>query len=159
MSPNLRAEKYLKDMLKIIAIGKMKNKPLEELANEYRKRLSKYDKLEIAELKDASVEKEGEKILEGLKGAKGKIYAMAEEGKTMSSEEFSEMLEKDLMASGSSIFIIGGPYGLSKEVKEAAHCLFSLSKMTFTHEWARTILLEQLYRAKSISAGSGYHHK
>lgn len=146
-------------MLKIIAIGKMKNKPLEELANEYRKRLSKYDKLEIAELKDAGVEKEGEKILEVLKGAKGKIYAMAEEGKTMSSEEFSETLEKDLMASGSSIFIIGGPYGLSKEVKETAHCLFSLSKMTFTHEWARTILLEQLYRAKSISAGSGYHHK
>ena len=137
----------------------MKNKPLEELANEYRKRLSKYDKLEIAELKDAGVEKEGEKILEVLKGAKGKIYAMAEEGKTMSSEEFSETLEKDLMANGSSIFIIGGPYGLSKEVKEAAHCLFSLSKMTFTHEWARTILLEQLYRAKSISAGSGYHHK
>lgn len=155
----MRAEKYLKDMLKIIAIGKMKNKPLEELANEYRKRLSKYDKLEIAELKDAGVEKEGEKILEVLKGTKGKIYAMAEEGKTMSSEEFSETLEKDLMANGSSIFIIGGPYGLSKEVKESAHCLFSLSKMTFTHEWARTILLEQLYRAKSISAGSGYHHK
>lgn len=146
-------------MLKIIAVGKMKSKPLEELANEYRKRVSKYDKLEIVELKDMGVEKEGEKMLEILKGAKGKIYAMGEEGKTQTSEEFSEILEKDLMENGASIFIIGGPYGLSKKVKLTAHRIFSLSKMTFTHEWARAILLEQLYRAKSISAGSGYHHK
>ncbi len=146
-------------MLKIIAVGKMKNKPLEELANEYRKRISKYDKLDIVEIKDMGVEKEGEKILEILRSAKGKIYAMTEEGKHQTSEEFSQTLENDLMTNGTSIFIIGGPYGLSQEVKQAAHCIFSLSKMTFTHEWARTILLEQLYRAKSISAGSSYHHK
>ena len=137
----------------------MKNKALAELAQEYQKRLSKYDKLEIVEIKDSGAEREGEKILEILKGAKAKIYAMAEEGKLQSSEEFSKTLEEDLSKFGTSAFVIGGPYGLSKAVKERANALMSLSPMTFTHEWARAILLEQIYRAKSISAGSGYHHK
>ena len=146
-------------MIKIIAVGKMKNRQLAELAQEYQKRLSKYDKLEIAEIKDSDAACEGEKILEILSCAKGKIYAMAEEGKCQSSEAFSKALEEDLAKFGTSIFIIGGTYGLSQEVKERAQTLMSLSPMTFTHEWARAILLEQLYRAKSISAGSGYHHK
>lgn len=137
----------------------MKNKALAELAQEYQKRISKYDKIEIVEIKDSDQQREGEKILEIFKGAKAKIYAMAEEGKCQSSEEFSKTLEGDLAKFGTSIFVIGGPYGLAKEVKERANSLMSLSPMTFTHEWARAILLEQIYRAKSISAGSGYHHK
>ncbi|MBR4597604.1 MAG: 23S rRNA (pseudouridine(1915)-N(3))-methyltransferase RlmH [Opitutales bacterium] len=137
----------------------MKNKALAELAQEYQKRLSKYDKLEIVEIKDSDARREGEKILEILKGAKAKIYAMAEEGKCRSSEDFSKTLEEDLAKFGASVFIIGGPYGLSGEVKSRANELLSLSPMTFTHEWARAILLEQIYRAKSISACSGYHHK
>lgn len=145
-------------MLKLVVVGKMKNKNLAELSADYAKRISKYDKLEIVEIKDADVQKEGEKILEVVKNSKLKIYAMAEEGKTATSVNLSKMLESDLQNSSGSLFIIGGAYGLSAEVKKHAATLLSLSPMTFTHEWARTILLEQLYRAKSISAGSGYHH-
>ena len=67
------------------------------------------------------------------------------------------MLEADLM-NGSSAFVIGGPYGLSDRVKKRADKLISLSPMTFTHEFARAILIEQIYRAKTISANTGYHH-
>ena len=71
--------------------------------------------------------------------------------------DFSKIIERDLMLGG-SMFVIGGAYGMSEDVKRAAHALVSLSPMTFTHEWARAILAEQLYRAKTISADTGYHH-
>jgi len=144
-------------MLKIIVIGKMKNRALAELAEDYRTRLSRYCPVEILEFKDTDPEKEAERIIEALKNFKGKIYAMTEEGRTLTSKKLSETLEGDLLCGGSA-FIIGGPYGLSTLAKARAGAMLSLSPMTFTHEMARVILLEQLYRAKSISAGSGYHH-
>ena len=144
-------------MIKIIAVGKMKNRELAALCAEYEKRIGKYDKLQIVELKDADMQKESLRILEVLSETKGKIYVLSEEGRCMASQKFSEILEAD-MQFGQSVFVIGGAYGLDDNVKKHANCLMSLSPMTFTHEWARAVLLEQLYRAKSISAGSGYHH-
>lgn len=144
-------------MIKIIVVGKMKNKALLELTNEYEKRLSKYDKLTVTELKDSDAKKEGQKQLELIAAEKSKVYVLSEEGKCVSSAELANMLEKDLQTGGST-FIIGGPYGLDESVKKSADMLLSISPMTFTHEWARAILTEQIYRAKSISAGSGYHH-
>ena len=108
-------------------------------------------------LKLSTPEREGEKILDALKGFRGRVYAMSEEGKQFDSRGFSKRLEEDLL-SGGSAFAVGGPYGLSADVKGRADVLMSMSNMTFTHEFARAILLEQIYRAKTISANTGYHH-
>ena len=145
-------------MLKIFAVGKMKNSALSELAQDYLTRLNRYANTELMEIKDSSPEKEAQKVSTSLKNFRGKVYALGEEGKELSSMELSKLLENDLM-SGSSAFLIGGPYGISKKFKTDANNIISLSRMTFTHEMARVLLLEQLYRAKSISAGSGYHHE
>ena len=144
-------------MIKIVVVGKMKNRALGELCRDYFSRLRKYDKAELIEIKDSSVEGEGRRMLEIMSASKLRVYALGEEGKALSSRALAKSMEADLL-SGGSMFLIGGPYGLSGEVKASADFLLSLSPMTFTHEWARAILLEQLYRAKSISAGSGYHH-
>ena len=133
--------------LKIIAVGKIKRAELRALCDEYLKRLSRY----------GGAETEAGNMLGKLANFKGRIYALAEEGKTATSREFSKMIESDLLRGGSA-FVIGGPYGLSDKIKEKADVLLSLSPMTFTHEFARTILLEQIYRAKTISANTGYHH-
>ncbi len=144
--------------LKLIVVGKLKNRNLAELCDEYAKRISRYGGIEITELKDgASPDAEGVKILDAVKNFKGAVYAMGEEGKAVSSKGLSKILEADLLRGGSA-FIIGGAYGLSGAVKERADKILSMSEMTFTHEFARAILLEQLYRAKTISAGTGYHH-
>ena len=143
--------------LKIIAVGKMKRAELRTLCDEYSKRLSRYGGAEIIEIKDSDAETEAGVMLGKLANFKGRIYALAEEGKTATSREFSKMIESDLLRGGSA-FVIGGPYGLSDKIKERADVLLSLSPMTFTHEFARAILLEQIYRAKTISANTGYHH-
>lgn len=145
-------------MIKLVAVGKMKNRSLSELCADYAKRISRYGSLDIFEIKDSDPKCEGEKILDSLKNFKGRVYMMSEEGKTLSSVEFSKMLEADLMRGGSA-FVIGGPYGLSAQAKSRADVLLSLSPMTFTHEFARLILLEQIYRAKNILANTGYHHQ
>jgi len=144
-------------MTKLIVVGKMKNRALESLCQDYADRLKHFGGIEILELKDSNPEKEGEKIIEVLKNFRGKVYIMSEEGKTFTSREFSKKLENDLLAGGSA-FVIGSAYGLSDAAKARADILMSMSPMTFTHEFARTILLEQIYRAKTISANIGYHH-
>jgi 23S rRNA (pseudouridine1915-N3)-methyltransferase len=111
----------------------------------------------LLELKDGDVESEGERILEALTKRKdARVYAMAEEGKTRTSTGLAKQLF-DLQGQP-AIFIIGGAYGLSPAVKARADVLFALSPLTFTHEIARMLLCEQLYRAVSINAGSNYHH-
>lgn len=143
--------------MKLIAVGKMKNRALAQLCDDYASRLRHFGGVEIVELKDSDAQKEGEKMLENLNGFRGKVYVMSEEGKTFTSREFAKKLEDDLM-SGGSAFVIGGAYGLSGEAKARADVLMSMSPMTFTHEFARAILLEQIYRAKTITANTGYHH-
>jgi len=144
-------------MLKLVAIGKLKSRPLAELCADYSDRLRRFGGIEIAELKDSDLEKESEKIIENLKNFRGRVYVMGEEGKTFTSREFSKRLEADEL-SGGSAFVIGSAYGLSDAAKARADTLMSLSPMTFTHEFARAVLLEQIYRAKTITAKTGYHH-
>ena len=141
----------------IIAIGRTKNKPLAALCDDFSKRLKRSGNFELLELKDGDVQSEGERILEALAKRKdARVYAMAEEGKTRTSAG----LAKELFAlqGQPAVFIIGGAYGLSPAVKARADVLFALSPLTFTHEIARMLLCEQLYRAVSINAGSKYHH-
>ena len=141
----------------LIAVGHIKNKPLKLLCDDFVKRLSRQGKFEQIELKDGTVENEGKRILDALSKRKNaKVYALAEEGTTYSSISFaSELLN---LQGRPAIFIIGSAYGLSQEVKVRADVCLSLSPFTFTHEIARMLLCEQLYRAVSINTGSNYHH-
>jgi len=142
----------------VIAVGKMKNRSLAALCDDFCKRLKRQGNFELIELKDGDVESEGQRILEALvKRSDAKIYAMAEEGKTRSSQKLAEELYA--LQGRPAVFIIGGAYGLSNAVKAQADELFALSPLTFTHEIARMLLCEQLYRAVSIQTGSKYHHE
>lgn len=143
-------------LIKIIVVGKIKDRGLQAKITEFSKWISRYAKLEIVELRDSNVEKEAAAILKSLAKDKAFIFALSEEGKEFTSNKFSQKLaaiDKKL------IFIIGGPLGLSPAVKQGADCLFSLSQMTFTHEMARLFLLEQIYRAIDIARGGKYHNK
>ena len=142
----------------IIAVGKMKNRSLAALCDDFAKRLKRQGNFELVELKDGDVESEGERILDALaKRGDARIYAMAEEGLTRSSQKLAAELQA--LQGRSAVFIVGGAYGLSAAVKSRADVLLSLSPFTFTHEIARMLLCEQLYRAVSIQTGSKYHHE
>ena len=154
----------------IVAIGRLKEPWLREGMAEYLKRLSAYCSPEVIELPEyrlpenpspaqiaECVEKEGERILAKLpKGAC--TVAMCIEGKMMSSERLAAYLQKTAV-DGVSTFalVIGGSYGLSERVKASASLRLSMSPMTFPHQLARVMLLEQLYRALSINANAKYH--
>ena len=155
--------------VKIIAVGKLKEKYLKDAADEYIKRLGTYCKPEIIELKEAFVpENPSEKEISAALSDEGKALlktidgrpftALCIEGEQVSSEELSKRLEKSASDGLSSqIFVIGSSHGLSDEVKSKADFKLSMSKMTFPHQLARVMLLEQLYRAFSIAKGGKYH--
>ena len=154
----------------VICVGKIKEKFYTDALAEYRKRLSKYCKLEIVELADEKTKenasaheielvkaKEGERILSAIKEDMY-VIALAIEGKMLDSVELSEKIEK-LGLSGSShvAFAIGGSLGLDSRVLNRADMKLSFSKMTFPHQLMRVILLEQIYRAYRIMTGAPYH--
>ena len=141
----------------VIAIGKMKNRSLAMLCDDFSQRLKRQGNFELIELKDGDVESEGLRILEALvKRSDARIYAMAEEGMTRTSQRLADELYA--LQGRPAIFILGGAYGLSDTVKARADALFALSPLTFTHEIARMLVYEQLYRAVAIQTGSKYHH-
>ena len=142
----------------VIAIGKMKNRSLAMLCDDFSQRLKRQGNFELIELKDGDVESEGLRILEALaKRSDARIYAMAEEGMTRTSQRLADELYA--LQGRPAIFILGGAYGLSDAVKARADALFALSPLTFTHEIARMLVYEQLYRAVAIQTGSKYHHE
>lgn len=154
----------------VIAVGKLREKPYREMADEYLKRLSRLGRVEEIELNDLpepavtseAIEeqirrKEGEAILQKLKPG-DHVIAMTIPGKQHSSPELAEMLERHRLRGVSrTVFIIGGSLGLGKNVLERADEEMSMSRMTFPHQLARVMLLEQLYRAAKITAGEKYH--
>lgn len=154
----------------LISVGKMKEKPYRQMADEYLKRLSRYGKMEEIELPDlpepvnsspaieAQIKtREGESILARIKPG-DYVIAMTIPGKQWDSPALSRHLD-DLMNRGASsiVFVIGGSLGLSDQVIARADEEISMSKMTFPHQLARVMLLEQLYRAMKIRAGERYH--
>ncbi len=150
-------------MIKIIAIGSIKEKYLKDAIAEYQKRLQKYTSLEIVELKDESFDdidktlnKEAEKIKKHI-SEKDYIITLEIEGKQLDSIEFSKKLENIQLETSNITFIIGGSYGLSTEIKEMSNYHLSISKMTFPHQLFRVILLEQIYRAFKIKNNESYH--
>lgn len=156
--------------LRIICIGKLKEKFYQDAVNEFKKRLSRFCELEIVELADEKApEKLSDAELEQVKLAEGRrILARLTDGDTvialdiagiqLSSTQLAEKLSAYMLEGKSRIaLIIGGSNGLSSEVLSRADLRLSFSKMTFSHQIFRVMLLEQLYRAFKINAGEPYH--
>ncbi len=143
-------------LIKIIVIGKLKDRLMQSRCEEYAKWIGGYSKVEVRELPDSTVEKEGEAILREL-GKDGNAYiaVLSEEGQEFTSVAFSAHLQR---IDRKVVFVIGGPLGLASSVKDKANLLWSLSKLTFTHEIARLLLFEQLFRALNIMHGGHYHN-
>ncbi|MEE1048469.1 MAG: 23S rRNA (pseudouridine(1915)-N(3))-methyltransferase RlmH [Clostridia bacterium] len=154
----------------LITVGKIKEKYFTDAIAEYSKRLSRYCKLNIIELKDeptpdnpsdrekdAVLKKEGDRIAEKISKS-AYVVALCIEGKMRDSVEFSKLIEQTAAGGNSEIvFIIGGSLGIHDEIKRRADLKLSFSEMTFPHQLMRVILLEQIYRAFNISGGGKYH--
>ena len=154
----------------VVCVGRMKEKSMRALADEYLKRLGRYGRYEEIELPDlpepgegsASLEekvktREGEAILARIKPG-DRVIALMIGGKARSSEDLAKHLQELKTAGcGRLVFVIGGSLGLGENVLARADEELSMSAMTFPHQLARVMLLEQLYRAEKISAGERYH--
>ena len=156
--------------IKLICVGKVKEKFYVDAIKEYSKRLGAYTTLEIIEVPDEKTpdkaseainlqikEKEGNAILSKVK-PNDFVMLLDVKGKMYSSEELSELIE-NYMVDGKSefVFIIGGSLGVSQQVKQRANTLISFSKMTFPHQLMRVIFLEQIYRSFKIMKNEPYH--
>ena len=142
-------------LIKLVVVGKWKDRALQARGEEWLKWLTAYARVEVRELPDSTVEKEGQAILRELSKERGKIIVLTEEGREFTSSELAARLGA---ADCKQVFVIGGPYGLAPAVKARADLLWSLSRMTFTHELARLLLCEQLFRAATILHGGKYHN-
>ena len=144
-------------LAKVLVIGKMKDRALGARADEFLERCRAYGKTEMVELPDSDVTREGKALLRELDKEKSScIIVLSEEGKLLTTEAFASYISA---ADRKIVFVIGGPFGLAPEVKARASLLWSLSPLTFTHELARLLLCEQLYRALNFNAGGSYHHR
>ena len=156
--------------IKIVTVGKLKEKYLKDGIAEYTKRISRFAKLEMIELTDEKtpdkaselenqkiLETEGERILSKFR-ERDFVVVLAIEGKTFSSEEFSKQLEQASIKGYSTLtFIIGGSLGLAPVVKNRANLSVSFGRLTLPHQLMRLVLVEQIYRAFTIQQGSPYH--
>ena len=154
----------------VISVGKLKEKPYRLMADEYLKRLSRFGKYEEIELPDLPERdgaspaeerqiktREGEAMLQRIRPG-DRVIALTIPGKQRSSEELAvEMAEAKNRGTGRLVFLIGGSLGLGENVLARADGEMSMSRMTFPHQLARVMLLEQLYRAEKINAGERYH--
>ena len=156
--------------IKLICVGKMREKHYIDAFAEYVKRLGAYCRFELLELPEVklpdapssgevsrALEREAKEILKNIPDG-SHVIAMCVEGRHMSSEELAEYVEKTVSGGVSRlVFLVGGSYGLADEVKQRAKLRLSMSKMTFPHHLARVMLAEQIYRSFKIGEGSRYH--
>ena len=156
--------------IKIVTVGKLKEKYLKDGIAEYSKRISRFATVEMIELADEKtpdrasdsenqkiLELEGNRILSKI-GDREFVIVLAIEGKTLSSEEFSNQLEQASINGYSTLtFVIGGSLGLSHQVKKRANLFLSFGRLTLPHQLMRLVLIEQIYRAFTIQQGSPYH--
>lgn len=156
--------------IKIIGVGKLKEKYLVQAMQEYLKRLQAYAKVEVIELADEKApenlsetqmmqikDKEGERILAKIKDQEY-VIALAIEGKNPSSEAFAQQIENlGIQGKSQIVFVIGGSLGLSSAVMQRSNAQISFGKMTFPHQLMRVMLTEQIYRAFRIIHNQPYH--
>ena len=155
--------------IKIISVGKLKEKSLKELIAEYEKRMGRYAQFEICEINDVFVhqnpsnseindilEKEADEIIKKI-SPKAYIVSMCIEGKKLDSVRFSSLISDCSMNYPEINFIIGSSHGISDRIKNMSNFKLSMSDMTFPHNLARLMLIEQIYRAFKILANESYH--
>ena len=144
-------------MIKIICSGKLKEKYLIDLVNDYEKRINKYHKLEIIEIKDEnSLEKERDSILKYI-NPNDKVITCDINGKLITSEEFANLIDKTFIETSTIDFVIGSSIGIHDDIKKRANNSISFSRVTFPHGLFRGLLLEQIYRAFKINNNETYH--
>ncbi len=154
----------------LVLTGSLKKSYLKGGFDEYVRRLGRYNPVEVLEIKDSifkknsshdgGLKKEAERIEKRLAGSGAMRVALTElkEGRTFTSKAFAAFMEKRLIEGRNLAFIIGGPYGLDRDLIKNAHMSLSLSPMTLPHEMAALVLAEQLYRAFTILRGEPYSH-
>ncbi len=142
-------------LIRLVAVGKVREPYLAAGIAEFEKRLRPYCKLEIVELKDEGMEKEA-KEMEKYAVKNPNAYILDAAGRQLDSLEFAKLVKSAELSSPPLTFIIGGPDGITAELKKKSKTI-SLSKMTFTHEMCRLFLLEQIYRAHQIAQNRPYH--
>lgn len=150
-------------MIKIICVGKIKEKYLKDAICDYSKRISKYTKLEIIEVSDRDklpikdiLDKEGNDILKHIND-KDYVISLEINGNNLSSIELAKKIDTIFNKYSNIVFIIGGSYGLSNNIKQRCNYALSFSKLTFPHQLFRVMLLEQIYRAYKINNNETYH--
>ncbi len=142
----------------ILAVGKLKEKYMRDAVADYALRLTKYCKFSIVEAPEcATIEKEGDELLSRIpQGAY--VVTLDLKGKMVSSVDLADMISSKTVSGESHfVFIIGGSDGLDRRVVEKSNASICMSKMTFTHQMARLIICEQIYRAMKINGGEKYH--
>lgn len=157
------------ERLDIVCVGSLKEKSMRDICAEYQKRLSRFCKLTITELGecrlpdspsqaeiDRALDSEGEQMLKFITPNTFAV-ALCIEGKQLGSEAFSKKLEQGMALGGKTVMFIGSSHGLSNNVKAACNLKLSMSEMTFPHQLARCMLLEQIYRAYKIRYNESYH--
>jgi 23S rRNA (pseudouridine1915-N3)-methyltransferase len=145
--------------LRFVWVGKTRRAPIRELVEEYVERVRRFTAVEVSELRDRNdvgtdarqiIEREGEDILSRL-GDGGFVVAMDERGREMDSYQLAEFIERHRVGGTKQVtFVIGGHNGLSDAVRKRAGLVLALSRLTLTHEMARALLMEQVYRAFTI---------
>lgn len=150
-------------MIKIICVGKIKEKYLKDAIEEYKKRIARYTKIEIVEVDDEGIsdiskvkEIERERIEKHI-SPKDYLITLEIEGKQITSIDLANKIDTILITNSNIDFIIGGSYGISEKLKEKSDYHLSFSKMTFPHQLFRILLLEQVYRSFKINNNESYH--
>lgn len=143
-------------MIKIICCGKLKESYFIDAVKEYQKRIGKYHKLEIIEVKDSTIEEERNLILKHI-NKKDYIITLEILGNKLNSEELANKIDKTLLEYSTITFIIGGSYGLHDDIKKISDFALSFSDFTFPHQMFRVMLLEQIYRSFKILNHETYH--
>ena len=150
-------------MIKIICVGKIKEKYLRDAIDEYTQRISKYTKLNLIEVKDYDYDNIN-KVLNSEKeqiekyiDSKDYLITLEIEGKQISSEQLARTLDETLTVNSNITFVIGGSYGIDKSIKDKANYHLSFSTLTFPHQLFRVLLLEQIYRSYKINNNESYH--
>ena len=138
-------------MIRILTVGRLKADWARQACDDYARRAGRYARLEIEEIPDSSSEAEAKAIRSQLRGSP--VVACDRRGKNWSSEELAAFLGRH----GGPTFVLGGPEGLSAELRQEADHRFALGAVTLPHELARVVLLEQIYRGLSILRGHPYH--
>lgn len=145
--------------INLVMVGKLKEKFLVEGVAEYLKRIKIFSKVNVQEISECrTIEEEGRKLLAQVP-RDSFLIVLDVVGEELTSEKFAEKIsELNLRGISDITFLIGGAFGLSEEVRQAADFRLSLSRMTFTHQMARLIIVEQIYRAFKINRGEPYHN-